>query len=130
MESSSYTILYIEDNELNMALMQHIFKKIPQVDLIGVPNAEEGIELAVSTQPDMILMDIQLPGIDGYQALKLLRERQETRDIPVLAISSYAQKGDVEKGKQAGFAHYITKPIQVKAFKELIEQSLALKKLF
>ncbi|MNI23937.1 Polar-differentiation response regulator DivK [compost metagenome] len=122
MSSPSYTILYVEDNELNMALMEHIFKKIPHINLIGAASAEEGIEIAIDWQPDIIFMDIQLPGMNGYEALEELRRREETRHIPVLAVSSFAQKSDIEKGIQAGFADYITKPFQVKAFKSLIEQ--------
>lgn len=119
---SKYTILYIEDNELNMALMHHIFKKDPGIDLIGASDAEQGIEIALTEQPDMIIMDIQLPGMDGYEALRQLRMIEDTRYIPVIAVSSYAHKADIEKGRQAGFIHYITKPIQVKEFKRLIEQ--------
>ncbi|WP_433945684.1 response regulator [Paenibacillus sp. SN-8-1] len=124
MNSPSYTILYVEDNELNMALMGHIFKKIPHTHLIGAASAEEGIEIAIQGQPDLIFMDIQLPGMNGYEALEELRSREETRHIPVLAVSSFAQKSDIEKGIQAGFADYITKPFQLKAFKNLIEQWL------
>ncbi|USB34056.1 response regulator [Paenibacillus sp. YPG26] len=122
MSSPNFTILYVEDNELNMALMDHIFKKIPHIRLIGAASAEEGIELATYGQPDLIFMDIQLPGMNGYEALEELRSREETRHIPVLAVSSFAQKSDIEKGMQAGFADYITKPFHVKAFMTLIEQ--------
>lgn len=76
-------------------------------------TAEEGLTQAEEEMPDIILMDIRLPGVDGYTALKLLRNRDKTRNIPVIAVSANAMKVDIERGKEAGFDDYLTKPIDI-----------------
>jgi hypothetical protein len=84
-----------------------------------------GLELATSNKPDLILLDINLPGMDGYAVLKHLRQRELTRHIPVVAISANAMPKDIEKGKEAGFDHYITKPIDVKNLLNVVEDKLS-----
>ncbi|WP_160497534.1 response regulator [Paenibacillus dendrobii] len=127
MRRDQYIILCVEDNPINMALMHHIFKKYPQIRLLKADSAEQAIELLGQDRPDLIIMDIQLPGMDGYEALDYLKSREDTRDIPIVAVSSYAMDSDVARGLQAGFAEYITKPINLKFFlervKELIKQA-------
>ncbi|WP_136604124.1 response regulator [Paenibacillus dokdonensis] len=116
MRRDHYTILCVEDNPINMALMHHIFKKYPQILLLKADSAEQAFELVEEEKPDLILMDIQLPGMDGYEALNYLKSKKDTRHIPIMAVSSYAMDSDIARGLKAGFAEYITKPIDLKIF--------------
>ncbi len=117
-------VLYIEDNPANLKLVEEIFKVLDGVSLLTAPQAAMGIELAKSHLPDLILMDINLPEMDGHTALKLLKSYEETKDIPTIAISANAMKGDVEKGLKSGFLSYITKPIQVDTFISTLKKYL------
>jgi CheY-like chemotaxis protein len=92
--------------------------------LLSAVNGDLGIELARDNQPDVILMDINLPGINGTQALKILREDPATAHIPVLAISANAMPRDIRKGIEAGFFRYLTKPIQVNEFMDALDVAL------
>jgi CheY-like chemotaxis protein len=94
------------------------------VRLLSAGNAALGIEIARASLPDMILMDINLPGINGYQALEILQEDPVTAHIPVLAISANAMMGDIKKGLEAGFFRYLTKPIHVNEFMEAMDAVL------
>jgi PAS domain S-box-containing protein len=107
------TLLYVEDNTANMQLMQEIIGRHPEFNLQVADNGLYGIEIARSVLPDVILLDINLPGINGFEVLKLLREDPLTTHIPVLAISANAMESDIQKGQDAGFLHYLTKPIKV-----------------
>jgi len=119
------SVLYIEDNPSNLLLVKNILRQhLPNVGLLEAHTAELGLQLARAMQPNVILMDINLPGMSGHDALAVLKDYPETRDIPVLAVSADAIPADVERGLRAGFYDYVTKPI---AFKELIgklEQAL------
>ena len=118
-----FHILYIEDNIMNTQLVQKVLRKNrPEIELLCADHAREGIELAVKNQPDLILMDIQLPEIDGIQAFKKLRTFNETRDIPVIALSANAMKHQVEEVMSLGFKLYMTKPINVHMLLNTIDQ--------
>jgi signal transduction histidine kinase/ActR/RegA family two-component response regulator len=118
-----FHILYIEDNVMNTQLVQKVLKKNrPEVELLCADHARKGIELAVKNQPDLILMDIQLPEIDGIQAFKKLRTFKETRDIPVIALSANAMKHQVEEVMSLGFKLYMTKPINIHKLLNTIDQ--------
>lgn len=106
-------VLYIEDNPANLRLMEMIFSRLDGLTLISAPNAEIGLEIAAGQQPDVVLMDINLPGIDGYQALSAIHSDNRTMDIPVIAVSASAMPKEIEKGQQAGFRNYLTKPILI-----------------
>ena len=86
--------------------------------------AERGIEMAVDKRPDLILMDINLPGIDGVEALKRLRQSKKTSHIPVIALTSAAMPNEIERGMQAGFNEYITKPIKVPILLDAINKNI------
>jgi len=116
-------ILVVEDNEKNMYLISFILKK-NNYEVIEAWNGEQGIELAIKENPDLIIMDIQLPGIDGMEATKRIRESEADGDIPIIALTSYAMAGDREKTLNAGFTEYIEKPINLKAFIADIEKHL------
>ena len=111
--ANSGTVLYVEDNSANLQLMALIINRISSLKLISAPSAELGLDLAIKAQPDLVILDINLPGMDGFGALKKLQTMDETKDIPVIALSANAMPRDVEKGIKAGFRQYLTKPIQV-----------------
>lgn len=110
-----HAVLYIEDNPANLRLVTQLLGTQPNICLHSAEEPFLGIELAIKHMPDLILLDINLPGIDGYEVLTRLREQNETKHIPVIAISANAMKKDIDRGLAAGFESYITKPIDVKA---------------
>jgi CheY-like chemotaxis protein len=118
------TLLYVEDNPANLKLIEQIIARSPDIGLLTARDGLEGVELARAKQPDVILMDINLPGISGIDALKILREDPATAHIPVVALSANAMRGDIEKALQAGFFRYLTKPIKVREFMETLEVAL------
>ncbi len=107
------TMLYVEDNLSNLKLMEMIVSHIDGLTMLSAPTAELGIEIARSKQPDVIILDINLPGMDGFEALMKLQQYDETKEIPILALSAAATKNDIEKGMKAGFLRYLTKPMNV-----------------
>jgi len=118
------TLLYVEDNRANMQLVEQLVARRPDMRLLSAGDGMRGITLARIHQPDVILMDINLPGISGTQALKILREDPATAHIPVLAISANAMPHDIQKGLEAGFFRYLTKPIRVNEFMEALDMAL------
>ncbi|MHB0982451.1 MAG: PAS domain-containing hybrid sensor histidine kinase/response regulator [Thiobacillus sp.] len=118
------TLLYVEDNPANLMLVEQIIEGIPHVRMLSARDANLGIALARAHQPDVILMDINLPGLSGSQALKILREDPATAHIPVLAISANAMPRDIKKGLEAGFFRYLTKPIKVNEFMQALDMAL------
>ena len=121
---SHHTLLYIEDNPANMKLVEQLIALRSDIELFTAINGTLGVELARSIHPDVILMDINLPGISGLEALQILREDQSTAHIPVIALSANAMLRDIELGIQAGFFQYLTKPIKVKEFMETLNVAL------
>jgi PAS domain S-box-containing protein len=120
----AYTLLYVEDNPANLMLVEDIIARRPDIRLLSAMDAIHGIELALSSKPDAILMDINLPGISGVEALRILGEDTATSHIPVIALSANALPSDVQKGMDAGFFRYLTKPIKVKEFMETLDAVL------
>jgi PAS domain S-box-containing protein len=120
------TLLYVEDNKANMDLVAQLIARRADIRLLRAEDGLRGMALARAHLPDMILMDINLPGISGLQALRLLREGPETRHIPVLALSANAMPRDIERGMEAGFYRYLTKPIKIDEFMLALDQCVAL----
>jgi len=120
------TLLYVEDNPANLMLVEQIIEGHPHVRMLSARDANLGIALARAHLPDVILMDINLPGLSGIQALKILRDDPATALIPVLAISANAMPRDIKKGLEAGFFRYLTKPIKVNEFMEALDRALEL----
>jgi len=116
-------ILVIEDNETNIYLIGFILKKNGH-EVIEARSGEEGVELAIKEKPDLILMDIQLPGIDGLEATRRIRESETDKKVPIVALTSYAMTGDREKSLAAGCTGYIEKPINPDTFMGEIEKFL------
>ena len=115
------TLLYVEDNPANLKLVEQLIARRPDIRLLSARDGNLGIELARAHQPDVILMDINLPGISGIEALKILREDPATAHIPVVALSANAMPRDIEKGLQAGFFRYLTKPIKINEFMDTLD---------
>lgn len=126
MNAPQKTLLYIEDNPANMTLVERLIDRRPDIVLLKAVDGTLGIALARSSLPDVILMDINLPGISGIEALKALREDGATAHIPVIAISANAMLRDIEMGKQLGFFRYLTKPIVVEEFMATLDLALEL----
>jgi len=118
------TVLYVEDNRANMQLVEQLITRRPDLRLLGAGDGTRGIALARTHQPNVIVMDINLPGISGIQALKILRQDPATAHIPVLALSANAMPHDIKKGLEAGFFRYLTKPIKVNEFMKTLDQAL------
>ena len=122
--SSQHTLLYVEDNPANMALVEQLIARRNDLKLLTAINGHQGIQMARAYQPDLIIMDINLPGISGYGALAILREDPATAHIPVMALSANAVPRDIKKGVDAGFFRYLTKPIKVNEFMDALDDAL------
>lgn len=118
------TVLYIEDTPANLKLVEQLIVRRPDMRLLSAVNGNLGIELACKSQPDVILMDINLPGMSGIEALKILRETPATSHIPVIALTANAMERDIERGLNAGFFLYLTKPIRISAFMDALNSAL------
>ena len=118
------TLLYVEDNPANLMLIEQLIARRPDMRLLSARDGNLGIQLARANQPEVILMDINLPGISGIEALKILRGDPATAHIPVVALSANAMPRDIEKGLQAGFFRYLTKPIKVPEFLDTLDVAL------
>jgi len=118
------TLLYVEDNPANLKLVEQLIARRPALRLLTAVDGNQGIQVARAHQPDVILMDINLPGISGIEALKILRDDPTTAHIPIVALSANAMPRDVAKGLEAGFVSYLTKPIKVAEFMEALDAAL------
>lgn len=118
------TVLYVEDNPANLRLVKGILTARPHITLITAHDPLLGLEFAQHHQPHLILLDINLPGIDGFEVLRRLRDNNTTAHIPILAVSANVMPKDVARGKAAGFADYITKPINVPEFLATVDRFL------
>ena len=122
--SLKYTLLYVEDNPENLLLVEQIIMQRSDINLLTAINGNHGILLAQVYQPDVILMDINLPDLSGYDCLKILRDNPLTAHILVVALSAMAIPGNVKQGLEAGFFRYLTKPINVEEFMNTIDLAL------
>jgi CheY-like chemotaxis protein len=119
-----HTLLYVEDNPANMMLVEDLIARRPDIRFLSARDAVRGIEIARASLPDVILMDINLPGISGLDALKILTDDPLTAHIPVVALSANAIPRDIENGLEAGFYRYLTKPIKVNEFMNTLDMTL------
>lgn len=122
--AQQHTILYIEDNPANLKLMEKILESQEHIHLLTAHTPELGIALAKSTRPNLILLDINLPGMDGYQVLNIFKSDENLKSTPVIAITANAMEGDIKRGKAAGFQDYVTKPIEIVKLMHAIDSCL------
>ncbi|MNZ49658.1 Polar-differentiation response regulator DivK [compost metagenome] len=117
-----FRVLYIEDNPASQRLLANLFGKLPGFSLQCADSAEDGIELACIERPDLILMDINLPSLNGYQALGILSREPSTQAIPVIALTADAMLNDIRRGEEAGFQAYLTKPLDLNRLIDLLQE--------
>lgn len=115
---------YVEDNPANVVFMRDLMGTFEGIDLVTVPTAELGVELARARLPALVLMDINLPGMSGLDALRALKASPETAHIPVIALTAAASERDRQRGMAAGFYRYLTKPVKVDALIDAVESLL------
>ncbi len=121
-DGSACSVFYIEDNAASIELVKQILKQHAGISLCFATDARHGLELIKKDKPDLILLDINLPDLDGYTVLEILKSDPKTVDVPVIAVSANAMTHDIEAGLKAGFVEYITKPINVAHFIETIDK--------
>ena len=120
-----HVIVYIEDHPANITFMRELLTDFPGLELLTAPSGELGVELVRAHQPRVVIIDINLPGMSGLEAIGLLRSWPETRSIPAIALSAAAMQHDINRARAAGFDHYLTKPVQVDELLALLEGLLA-----
>ncbi len=120
-----HTVLCVEDNLANLTLIEKLLERRADIRLLTARDGPGGVETAITRQPEVILMDINLPGINGFQALQMLAENPATAGIPIIALSANAMPLDIEKGLQAGFYRYLTKPIRVDELMATLEEAFS-----
>lgn len=118
------TLLYVEDNPSNIALMRHVITALGGMQLHVAETGPEGLALARDLRPDVVILDINLPGMDGFEVKARLAEDPLTRCLPVLALSASAAFADIRRGREAGFLEYLTKPLQIPALAQALSQAL------
>ncbi len=117
-------VLYIEDNPVNQVLMEGMLAHRPGIALLQAERPEDGLALALDARPDLVLLDIQLPGMDGFEVLRRLRAHPATREIPVVAVSANAMPADIDAARRAGFDDYLTKPLELPRLLEQVDRRL------
>jgi len=126
-EQIGIKILYIEDNPTNMQLMRKVIKRLDACILFDAPNAEIGLEMIEQIRPNIVLMDIDLPGMNGFQAYQEIQNRFDfAHNLPIIAISANAMKNEIIRGKELGFFDYLTKPLNIPLFIKTLREALEL----
>ena len=120
----SARVLYVEDNPANLKLVEQIVQRHAAVELLMAPSGSLGLDLARSHRPDLLLLDIHLPDIDGFEVLARLRADAQTRHIPVVAVTAQAMPDDVKRVMAAGFDGYLAKPLDLASFDALLDRML------
>ena len=123
--TGQHTVVYVEDNPSNIAFMRDLMSELESVALLTAPTAEIGIELIRAHRPKVVIMDINLPGMSGFEAAKRLKQWPETRDIPVIGLSAAALVKDTARAKEGGFYRYLTKPVKVDELTSVLEELLS-----
>ncbi|NNJ90176.1 MAG: response regulator, partial [Gammaproteobacteria bacterium] len=123
-QQSGASVLYIEDNMANVKFMERVFSRQPQYQFRSALTSFEGLEIAMTSSPDLILLDINMPDMDGYQVLEQLKASNKTANIPVIAVSANAMSENIAKGLEAGFHDYLTKPIDINKLQVSLQEAL------
>jgi len=126
-KTQAHTLLYVEDNPANLKLMESIVARRPGMHLLCALTGTRGVEIALASLPDVILMDINLPDISGFKALEILRADPATARIPVIALTANALALNIKSGLEAGFFRYLTKPIVLEEFTHALDEALDLR---
>ena len=126
--SEERLLLYVEDNPTNLALMEDIIEDVSNLTMISTHTAELGLALAEERKPDVIILDINLPGMNGIEAVQILKKLDATKDIPVLALSANAMPDTIERGRQAGFRDYLKKPVNVSELMAALQDALSVQR--
>ena len=121
-------ILYIEDNDDNVYMLKMRLELLGDYEVLAAENGEKGCEMAATEQPDLILMDLEMPVVDGWEATRWLRDNPQTRDVPIIALSAHALAGEREKALAAGCNEFDTKPIEFDRLVETLRRVLASRK--
>ena len=124
-DGTRFHVLCIDDNPVNLRLITQILAKRPNIEVITAPTPGLGIQIALAQKPDLILLDINMPGMDGYQVLDVLKTYSRTKNIPIVAVTANAIPRDIEKGGTVGLDAYLTKPLDVRTFLETVDKYLA-----
>jgi signal transduction histidine kinase/CheY-like chemotaxis protein len=127
--NASGKVLYVEDNPTNMILMESLIARIDGVDLVTAPTGEIGIEIAKAETPALIILDIDLPGINGIEALRQLQSMDQFGSTPIIALTAAARERDIRRGIEAGFKHYMTKPVDILEFTDILEKEIGAKQI-
>lgn len=117
------SILVVEDNDMNMQLVEYLLEEAGY-EILKATSGEEALDMAERSPPSLVLMDIHLPGMDGLSVAREMKQRDKTRDVPILALTAHAMRGDKDRFLEAGCDGYISKPIDVKTFIPSIEEYL------
>lgn len=125
--AQQHCVLYIDDNPGNLRLVEQILKQRTHINLLTAQTPALGIELAKTKQPELVMLDINMPGMDGYQVLEVFKLDSRLKNIPVIAVTAYAMERDIERGKRAGFSEYITKPLDIIYIRTLIDRLLSIR---
>ena len=121
---SGRRILVVEDNPLNLKLVRDVLTAYGY-EIVEAQTGEDGVSLAADCAPDLVLMDLQLPGIDGYEALRRIRQDPRTGEVPVVALTAFAMREDRERTADAGFDGYLSKPISVRELPTQVDDFLS-----
>jgi CheY-like chemotaxis protein len=124
---TSRKILYVEDNAANAVLVRKILRNIEDLEVICADSGEEGLRIVYETSPDLVLLDINLPGIGGYDVLRTLRSDPAFSNTPVVAMTASASREDLAAGLKAGFDDYLTKPFDLRHFLRIVDTHLGVK---
>ena len=121
-------ILYVEDNDDNVYMLKMRLELLGDFDVVAAPDGEQGCAMALSERPDVILMDLEMPVVDGWEATRRLKDDPQTRDIPIIALSAHALAGEREKALAAGCDEFDTKPIEFERLVATLRRVLAARK--
>ena len=121
-------ILYVEDNEDNVYMLKMRLELLGDFDVVAAPDGEQGCAMALSERPDVILMDLEMPVVDGWEATRRLKDDPQTRDIPIIALSAHALAGEREKALAAGCDEFDTKPIEFERLVATLRRVLSARK--
>ena len=123
-EGPRHLVVYVEDNPSNIAFMREVLEDMPRIELVTAQTAEIGVEIIRQRRPALVIMDLNLPGMSGIEATRLLASWPETRAIPVVALTAAAMVNDTARAAVAGFARYLTKPVRVDELSRVFEELL------